>query len=74
MDNPDDALLAAAERARLVEERLRATPVEDPVILPKAHKVYQRAEEVEELAKDAADDGGEPATEDTRRHGGPNSA
>ena len=54
MDNPDDALLAAAQRAREAGERLVETPVEDPAIVPKAHKVYQRAEEVDDLAKDAA--------------------
>ena len=55
MDNPDDALLTAAERAREAEERLIETPVEDPTIVPKAHEVYQRTEEVGELAKDAAE-------------------
>jgi hypothetical protein len=52
----DDALLTAAERAREAQEHLAQTPPEDPAIVPKAHKVYQRAEEVDELAEDAADD------------------
>lgn len=56
MSNPDDALLTAADRAREAEERLIETPIEDPAIVPKAHRVYQRAEEVGELAKDAAPD------------------
>ena len=54
MDNPDDALLTAAERAREAEERLLETPSEDPAIVPKAERVYQRAEEVDDLAQDAA--------------------
>jgi hypothetical protein len=54
MTENDDALLTAAERARKAEEQLVETPAEDPAILPKAEKVYQRAEEVDELAKDAA--------------------
>ena len=58
----DDALLTAAERARQEEERLQATPIEDPEVVPKAHKVYQRAEEVDELAKDAATESG-PSTD-----------
>ena len=49
----DDALLTAAERARQEEERLRETPIDDPQVVPNAQKVYQRAEEVDELAKDA---------------------
>jgi hypothetical protein len=66
MDNPDDALLTAADRAREAQARLRETPIEDPAIVPKADKVEQRAEEVSELAKDAlADD---------LANGGPNSA
>ena len=56
MTENDDALLTAAERARQAEERLLETPIEDPAIVPKAHKVYQRAEEVDELAKDAAEE------------------
>jgi hypothetical protein len=57
MDDPntDDALLTAADRARQAEERFIETPPEDPAIVPKARKVYQRAEEVDELAKDAAE-------------------
>jgi uncharacterized protein (DUF58 family) len=57
MDDPntDDALLAAAERAREAEVGLLETSLADPAIVPKAHKVYQRAEEVDELAKDAAE-------------------
>ncbi|MFL5708271.1 MAG: hypothetical protein ACJ77Y_04670 [Chloroflexota bacterium] len=55
MDN-DDALLTAAERARLEEERLIATPPDDPTIVPKSRTVYQRAEEVDELARDAAEE------------------
>lgn len=66
MTENDDALLTAAERARQAEDRLIETPVEDPAIVPKAHKVYQRAEEVDALAGDAASGdsvdelGGEP--------------
>jgi hypothetical protein len=54
MTENDDALLTAAERARQAEERLVETRIEDPAIVPKAHKVYQRAEEVDALAEDAA--------------------
>lgn len=55
MNNPDadDALLTATERAREAEERLIETPPEDPAIVPTAQQVYQRAEEVDELARDA---------------------
>jgi hypothetical protein len=58
MDDPDvdDALLTAAERAREAEKRLTETPPEDPTIVPKAEKVHQRAEEVDELAQDAVED------------------
>ena len=58
MSDPDidDALLTAAERARQAEQGLRETPPEDPTIVPKAHKVYQRAEDVGELAGDAVED------------------
>jgi hypothetical protein len=55
----DDALLAAAERAREAQARLAQTPPEDPAIVPEAHKVYLRAQEVDELAKDAAHDNAE---------------
>lgn len=51
----DDALLAAMERAREAQGELLDTPPEDPAIVPNAHKVAQRAEEVDELAQDAAD-------------------
>ena len=54
MDNPDDALLTATDRAREAQEDLRETPPGDPEIVPNANRVYQRAEEVDELAKDAA--------------------
>lgn len=54
MTEHDDALLTAAERTREAEERFVKTPTEDPAIVQKAKKVYQRAEEVDELAKDAA--------------------
>jgi hypothetical protein len=56
MDDPntDDALLAAADRAREAEEGLLETPLADPAIVSKAHKVNQRAEEIDELAKAAA--------------------
>ena len=66
MTDNDDALLTAAERARQAEERFIETPVEDPGIVPKAHKVYQRAEEVDALAEDAAS--GDPE-EDLRPRG-----
>ena len=56
MDNPDDALLTAAERAREAQELLLDTPPADPAIVPKADDVYQRAQEVDELARDAAAD------------------
>ena len=56
MDNPEDALLTAIGRAREAEENLRETPVDDPTVVPTARKVYQRAEEVGELAKHAADE------------------
>ena len=68
MTENDDALLTAAERARQAEERLVETPVEDPAIVPKAHKVYQRAEEVDALAEDAAS--GNPIDELDREPGG----
>ena len=55
MTERDDPLLTAAERTREAEERFVETTPEDPAIVPKAHKVYQRAEEVSELAKDAAE-------------------
>ena len=54
IDNPDDALVSATERAREAQEDFRETKPEDPAIVPNAHKVVQRAEEVDELAKDAA--------------------
>ena len=54
--NADEALLAAAERARQAGEQLVETPPEDPTIVPKAERVFQRAEEVDELAQDAATD------------------
>lgn len=54
MTENDDTLLTAAERARQAEDRLIETPVEDPAIVPKAHRIYQRAEEVDALAEDAA--------------------
>ena len=50
----DDALLTATERARQAEQRLVETSVEDPDIVPQAKKVHQRAEDVDELAQDAA--------------------
>ena len=50
----DDALLTATERARQAEQRLVETSVEDPDIVPQAKKVYQRAEDIDELAHDAA--------------------
>jgi hypothetical protein len=53
-DNLDEALLTAAERTREAEKRLLETPLEDPAVVPKAHKVYQRAEEVDALAEGAA--------------------
>lgn len=56
----DDALLTAAERARQAEEQLVATPPEDPAIVPNARNVYQRAEEVNELAGDAAEEATDP--------------
>jgi len=52
----DDALVTATERARRAEERLVGTPPEDPAIVPKAKNVYQRAEEVNELAGDPAEE------------------
>jgi hypothetical protein len=55
-DNADDALLAAAERAREAEARLLETAPADPAIVAKADRVYQRAEEVDDLAKDAAEE------------------
>ena len=55
MDNPDDALLTAADRAREAQEDLRETPPKDPAIVPNAERVYERAEEVEALAEDAAE-------------------
>jgi hypothetical protein len=54
-DNTDDALIAAAERERGAEERLLETPPEDPTVMPKAHRLYQRAEGVEALAEYAAE-------------------
>ena len=75
MDNPDDALLTAADRARQAEEGFRDTPPEDPAIVPKAHKVYQRAEDVGELARDARSDAEAGDTlSDNLTEGGPNSA
>lgn len=56
MTENDDALLTATERTRQAEKRLVETPAEDPAIVPKARTVYQRAEEVDELAKDVADE------------------
>ena len=56
----DDALVTAAERARQAEERLIGTPPEDPALVPKAKTVYQRAEEVNELAADAAEEATPP--------------
>ena len=50
----DDALITATERARQAEQRLVETSVENPDIVPQAHKVYQRAEDVDVLARDAA--------------------
>jgi hypothetical protein len=58
--DPDDALLTAAERARQAEERFVETPPQDPTLVPKAEKVYQRAEEVDDLAHDAADEAAPP--------------
>jgi hypothetical protein len=55
-DNADDALLTAAERAREAEQRLLQTPPADPAIVAKADRVYQRAEEVDELAQEAAEE------------------
>ena len=49
----DDALVTATQRARQAEQRLVETPVEDPDIVPQAHKAYQRAEDVNALAQDA---------------------
>ena len=60
MTENDDALVTAAERTRQAEEQLVATPIEDPAIVSKAYKVYQRAEDVDELAKDAADEAETP--------------
>ena len=61
MTEHDEALLTATERAREAQEDFRETKPHDPAIVPNAHKVVQRAEEVDELAKDASDtaDGGE---------------
>jgi hypothetical protein len=56
----DDALETAAERARQAEERLIESPPDDPALVPKAQKVYQRAEEVDGLARDAADEAEPP--------------
>ena len=54
-DTTDDALLTAAERARQAEKRfVEATP-EDPAIVSNAEGVYQRAEEIDDLAHDAAE-------------------
>jgi hypothetical protein len=55
MDNHDDALLAATDRAREAEQDLRETPAGDQKIVPNAKRAYQRAEEVDELAKEAAE-------------------
>ena len=38
MDNPDDALLTAAERAGEAQERLVETQPEDSTIVPKAYR------------------------------------
>ena len=56
----DDALVTAAERARQAEERLIGTLPEDPALVPKAKTVHQRAEEVNELAGDAAEEATHP--------------
>jgi hypothetical protein len=62
MNDPetDDALLTAAERAREAEERFTETPPQDPSLVRKAQKVYQRAEEVDDLAQDAAEEAAPP--------------
>jgi hypothetical protein len=62
MNDPDtdDALLTAAERARQAEKRFVETTPEDPAIVPKAERVYQRAEEIDDLAHDAADEATPP--------------
>jgi hypothetical protein len=52
----DDALVSATDRARQAEEQFVGTPPEDPAIVPKAKTVYQRAEEINELAADAAEE------------------
>jgi hypothetical protein len=56
MDNPDDAVLTAADRAREAQERLVETPTDSPEIVPKAHAVEHRAEEIEALAEEAAEE------------------
>lgn len=55
-DRPiDDALMTATNRARQAEEQLIGTPIESPEIVTEAHKVERRAEDVEALARDAAE-------------------
>ena len=52
----DDALRTATERARQAEKKFVETPPEDPTLVPKAERVYQRAEEIDDLAHDATDE------------------
>jgi hypothetical protein len=54
--NLDHAIETAAERAREAEERLTQTPVESPDVVDEAHAVEHRAEDLEILAEEAADD------------------
>ena len=57
MDDPnvDDPLITAAERVQQTAERLKDTPIESPALVPGAEAVEQRAEDVQVLAKDAAE-------------------
>jgi hypothetical protein len=58
--NLDQAIETAVERTREAEERLIEKPIESPDIVIEAHTVERRAEDLTELASDAARDA-EPA-------------
>jgi hypothetical protein len=69
MDDPglDHALETATKRTKEAEERLLETPPDSPAIVRQADTVQWRAEDLHELAEDAAqphssESAGEPGT------------
>ena len=58
----DDAIQTAADHARDAQHRVIAEPIDSPELVPKAERVEHFADDIHELASDAAD-GTEPLDE-----------